>query len=182
MPATGRLWEREESLMRRTLLATAAAVALLSPTASWAGMDEAKAFLDTEINGLSTLSRADQEKEMQWYIDATAPFKGMNISVVSETIDTHVYESKVLAKAFSDITGINVTHDIIQEGDVVEKIQTQMQSGKNIYLVGGARTTASLINAGLVDELRLIAYPLIAGDGKALFASTERRRGRPERS
>ena len=38
--------------------------------------------------------------------------------------------SKVLAKAFTEITGIKVTHDLIQEGDVVEKIQTQMQSGE----------------------------------------------------
>lgn len=51
------------------------------------------------------------------------------------------------------------------------------QPGKDIYLVGGARTTASLIDAGLVDELRLIADPLIAGEGKALFATTFRRRG-----
>ena len=49
-------------------------------------------------------------------------------------------------------------------------------SGKDIYLVGGARTTASLIDAGLVDELRLIVYPLIVGDGKALFEATKRRR------
>jgi hypothetical protein len=28
-----------------------------------------------------------------------------------------------------------------------------------------------------VDALRLIVYPLIAGGGKALFATTERRRG-----
>jgi dihydrofolate reductase len=48
--------------------------------------------------------------------------------------------------------------------------------GKDIYLVGGARTTTSLIEAGLVDELRLIVYPLIAGKGLALFATTERRR------
>ena len=53
----------------------------------------------------------------------------------------------------------------------------KQQPGKDIYLIGGARTTASLIDAGLVDELRLIVYPLIAGDGKALFATTERRRG-----
>jgi len=53
----------------------------------------------------------------------------------------------------------------------------KQQPGKDIYLVGGARTTASLIDAGLVDELRLIVYPLIAGEGKALFATTERRRG-----
>jgi dihydrofolate reductase len=53
----------------------------------------------------------------------------------------------------------------------------KQRPGKDIYLVGGARTTASLIDAGLVDELRLIVYPLIAGGGKALFAATERRRG-----
>ena len=51
------------------------------------------------------------------------------------------------------------------------------QPGKDIYLMGGARTAASLIDAGLVDELRLIVYPLIAGDGKPLFATMERRRG-----
>jgi|SRR5215831_2773979 len=50
------------------------------------------------------------------------------------------------------------------------------QSGKDIYLVGGAGTAASLIDAGLVDELRLIVYPLIAGEGKALFATPGRRR------
>jgi dihydrofolate reductase len=49
------------------------------------------------------------------------------------------------------------------------------QPGKDIYLVGGARTTASLIDAGLVDELRLIVYPLIAGEGRALFGTTQRR-------
>ena len=51
------------------------------------------------------------------------------------------------------------------------------QPGKDIYLMGGARTAASLIDAGLVDELRLIVYPLIAGDGKPLFSTMERRRG-----
>ena len=42
---------------------------------------------------------------------------------------------------------------------------------------GGANVTASLMDAGLVDELRLIVYPLIAGEGKALFATNQRRRG-----
>jgi glycerol transport system substrate-binding protein len=100
---------------------------------AWADMEAAKQFLDTEIGDLSTLSRADQEAEMQWYIDAAKPFAGMEIKVVSETIATHEYESKVLAPAFTAITGIKVTHDLIGEGDVVEKLQTQMQSGENIY-------------------------------------------------
>jgi dihydrofolate reductase len=53
----------------------------------------------------------------------------------------------------------------------------KQQAGQHIYLVGGARTTASLIEAGLVDELRLIVHPLLAGKGKPLFAATESRRG-----
>lgn len=51
------------------------------------------------------------------------------------------------------------------------------QAGKDIYLVGGAKTTASLIDAGLVDELRLIVYALIAGAGRPLFATAQARRG-----
>ena len=48
--------------------------------------------------------------------------------------------------------------------------------GKDIYLIGGARTTSSLLDAGLVDELRLIVHPLIAGGGDKLFAAAGRRR------
>jgi dihydrofolate reductase len=51
----------------------------------------------------------------------------------------------------------------------------KQQAGKDIYLMGGAQTASSLIDAGLVDELRLIVYPLIGGEGRALFATTERR-------
>ncbi len=100
---------------------------------AWAGMEDAKTFLDAEIGDLSSLTRAEQEAEMQWFIDAAKPFAGMDIKVVSETITTHEYESKVLAPAFTAITGIKITHDLIGEGDVVEKLQTQMQSGQNIY-------------------------------------------------
>ncbi|MBA77806.1 MAG: ABC transporter substrate-binding protein [Tistrella sp.] len=120
--------------MRKHLMASTAALALLLAAGqAWAGMEEAKSFLDKEIGDQSVLSRADQEKEMQWFIDAAKPFAGMEIKVVSETITTHEYESKVLAPAFSAITGIKLTHDLIQEGDVVEKIQTQMQTGQNLY-------------------------------------------------
>ena len=43
--------------------------------------------------------------------------------------------------------------------------------------IGGVRTAASLIDAGVVDELRLITYPLIAGTrSDALFATAQRQR------
>jgi glycerol transport system substrate-binding protein len=110
------------------------ALALMATQApAWADIEAAKAFLDAEIGDQSTLDRAAQEAEMQWFIDAAAPYAGMEIKVVSETIDTHSYEASVLAPAFTAITGIKVTHDLIGEGDVVEKLQTQMQTGENIY-------------------------------------------------
>ncbi|KQI68982.1 ABC transporter substrate-binding protein [Loktanella sp. 3ANDIMAR09] len=112
---------------------TALGLALAMTQPAWADMAAAIEFLDAEIGDVSTLTRAEQEAEMQWFVDAAAPFQGMSINVVSETITTHEYESQVLAPAFSAITGINVTHDLIGEGDVVEKLQTQMQSGENIY-------------------------------------------------
>ncbi|MEP0261988.1 ABC transporter substrate-binding protein [Sulfitobacter sp.] len=112
---------------------TALAVTLgLLAGPAFADMDAAKKFLDEEIER-SALSREEQEAEMQFFIDAGEAFKGMDIKVVSETITTHEYEANVLAPAFTAITGINITHDLIGEGDVVEKLQTQMQSGENIY-------------------------------------------------
>lgn len=48
--------------------------------------------------------------------------------------------------------------------------------GRSVYLVGGARLVTSLLDAGLVDELRLTVHPLIVGAGKALFEKSEQRR------
>src|ERR1700750_3206673 len=105
----------------------AASVALASP--AFADDATAQRWIDSEFQP-STLSKADQLKELQWFEKAAQPFKGMEINIVSETITTHEYEARTLAKAFTEITGIKVKHDVIQEGDVVEKLQTQMQSGK----------------------------------------------------
>ena len=120
-------------MLRKSLLASAALVLTLSLQApAWADMAAAEKWIDEEFQP-STLSKEAQMEEMQWFVDAAAPFAGMEIKVVSETIPTHSYESETLTKAFEEITGIKVTHDLIQEGDVIEKLQTQMQSDENIY-------------------------------------------------
>src|SRR5688572_4818961 len=95
----------------------------------------ARRWIDQEFQP-STLSKEQQLAELRWFINAAAQLKAQGIaeiSVVSETITTHEYEAKTLARAFGEITGIRVKHDLIQEGDVVEKLQTSMQSGKSIY-------------------------------------------------
>ena len=58
---------------------------------------------------------------MQWFIEASKPLAGMEINVLSEDIPTHRYESGTLAKAFEEITGIKVNHQILGEGEVVRQ-------------------------------------------------------------
>ena len=71
--------------------------------------------------------------EMEWFIKASQPFKGMKVSCVSEILSIHEYESKTLTKAFADITGIQVNHEMMDEGLLVDKIEVEIQSGKPIY-------------------------------------------------
>ena len=121
--------------IRRLQLTALATAMLLLTGPSRADVKSAEKWVNTEFQP-STLTKQQQMDEMKWFMDAADKLKKKGIkeiSVVSETIDTHVYESKTLAKAFEEITGIKVKHDIIQEGDLVEKMQTSMQAGKSIY-------------------------------------------------
>ncbi len=79
------------------------------------------------------ISEEAQIKELKWFANVSKPFRGMDLRSVAETIKTHKWEAEVLTKAFEEITGIHVDHDIIDEGDVIEKLQTQMATGRRIY-------------------------------------------------
>ncbi|HKL19964.1 MAG TPA: hypothetical protein VJ905_13395 [Halalkalibaculum sp.] len=81
----------------------------------------------------SVLSKEEQRQELEWFAKAAEPYRGMHIKSVAEGIATHKWEADVLAKAFEDITGIKVTHDIIGEGEVVDRVQRQMQTGRKLY-------------------------------------------------
>ena len=88
------------------LLAGVALGALLAHAGpAFADMAAAERWVDSEFQP-STLSKDEQMKEMEWFINAAKPFVGMDIKVVSEPIDTHSYEAATLAKAFTEITGI----------------------------------------------------------------------------
>ncbi len=152
--------------MKRMLLSAAAAVALVSfASASFAGTKEAKTWIDKEFQP-STLSKSDQMKEMEWFIKAAAPFKGMEINVLSEGIPTHTYESTVLTKAFEEITGIKVNHQILGEGEVVQAVQTQMQTGRNLY--DAYVNDSDLIGTHSRLQLAVNLTDWMAGEGKGV--------------
>ena len=119
--------------MKRQLLATFVAAALTATTGQvFADMAAAEKWVNDEFQP-SAISKDEQMAEMEWFIKAAEPFKGMEVNVLSEGIPTHSYESETLTKAFEEITGIKVNHQILGEGEVVQAVQTQMQTGRNLY-------------------------------------------------
>lgn len=120
-----------QSLMLSTVIGASAMVLSLGANADEYS-DAVEKWVNKEFKR-STLTKEEQIEELKWFAEAAEPFRGMEINVVSETLATHKYESNVLAEAFSEITGIKLNHTLITEGNVIEKLQTQMQSGRNIY-------------------------------------------------
>ena len=102
----------------KSILGIAVTFLLAFSISAFAGESEAKKWVNDEFQP-STISKADQMKEMKWFINAAKPFQGMEINVLSETIPTHEYESKVLTKAFEEITGIKVNHQLLDIKEVV---------------------------------------------------------------
>ncbi len=156
--------------MRKYLYSAVAASAVIAGTHSaWADMAAAEKWVDEEFQP-SVLTREEQLAEMQWFIDAAAPYAGTEINVLSEGIPTHSYESETLTKAFEEITGIKVNHQILGEGEVVQAVQTQMQTQRNLY--DGYVNDSDLI--GTHSRLQL-AYNLteqMAGDWAATTSPT----------
>jgi len=50
------------------------------------------------------------------------------------------------------------------------------EPGKNVYVVGGPTLVTALLDADLLDELRLIVHPLLLGGGRPLFERLGKRR------
>jgi glycerol transport system substrate-binding protein len=136
---------------------------------AWAGMDEAKRWVEKEFQP-SVLTTDQQLKEMEWFVNAAKPFKGMEINVLSETIPTHEYESKVLAKAFEEITGIKVNHQVLGEGEVVQAVQTQMQTNRNLY--DAYINDSDLIGTHSRLQAAISLTDWIKGDGKDVTLPT----------
>lgn len=54
--------------------------------------------------------------------------------------------------------------------DAVPELQRlKEQAGKPLYIFGSGKLTQSLMNAGMIDEIRLCVAPIILGKGRQLF-------------
>lgn len=89
--------------------------------------------------------------------DEGAPyFNGVRKYVVSKTLKSADWNNSVLIR-----------------DNVVEEIQKiKKQDGTNITVHGSAQLAQFLLQNGLVDELRLLVYPVVIGDGQRLFTAS----------
>ncbi len=72
--------------------------------------------------------------------------------VLSTTLDKVGWESARLVREVSELRSV------------------KEQPGGAVYIIGGAALVSSLMNEGLIDEVRLIVHPIILGSSKGLFA------------
>lgn len=72
--------------------------------------------------------------------------------VLSTTLDKVGWESARLVREVSELRSV------------------KEQPGGAVYIIGGAALVSSLMNEGVIDEVRLIVHPIILGSGKGLFA------------
>ena len=150
--------------MSRKLFVTAFAALFAFGSSAQADMAAAEKWIDEEFQP-SSLSRSDQLAEMEWFIEAAKPYAGMEINVLSETIPTHTYESETLTRAFEEITGIKVNHQLLGEGEVVQAVQTQMQTQRNLY--DGYVNDSDLIGTHARLQLAYNLSDQMAGDWAA---------------
>jgi dihydrofolate reductase len=64
---------------------------------------------------------------------------------------------------------------LIGENVAEELFELKQQSGKDITISGSGALVRSLLDDGLIDELKLMVHPVVVGSGKRLFEDGEKR-------
>ena len=78
--------------------------------------------------------------------------------VVSGTLESADWQNSTLIPAASAFAGI---------------AELKQQAGQNIGMTGSGTLVSSLLREGLLDELHLFVFPLVAGSGKRLFGACD---------
>jgi dihydrofolate reductase len=79
-----------------------------------------------------------------------------------------VFSSRELPRAAQSVR-------IVAEDAAEFTARLKATEGGTVWCVGGAQIDAALLDAGLVDEIRLFVQPVLLGDGIPLFATPHAR-------
>ena len=139
--------------------------------------DDYGSWLMTQIDACVLVGRMYPLYEQFWTHIASAPDEIHPLSghvPTAAEVEWSRFAAKtphyVVSSTLKSVTWPNTR--ILKDLDAVAAMKREQ--GKGLYLMGGSAIVGAAIDAGLVDELRLIVYPLIVGEGKALFSSSAR--------
>jgi dihydrofolate reductase len=83
----------------------------------------------------------------------------------------------VVSEALEEPLGWN-NSTLIRGSEFAEAVaELRRQPGKDITIIGSGALVRSLLEDGLLDELRLMVHPVVLGGGKRLFENGEDRKG-----
>ncbi|WP_414504892.1 dihydrofolate reductase family protein [Streptomyces sp. NEAU-L66] len=124
--------------------------------------NQSNAYIDTLLFG-----RRGYEHMAAFWPNATGPdpeivafMNRVEKVVVSSTLEKAEWDNTTLVRA-DDLAG------------TVKALK--QRPGNEIALFGSVTLTASLLELGLIDELRMLVNPIILGEGRSLFSTLNRR-------
>jgi dihydrofolate reductase len=136
----------------------------------WANVDEEffefsnrqDAYIDTLLFG-----RAGYEHMAAYWPDATEP--DLEIAAFMNSVEK-VAVSSTLERADWNNTTLVSGEDLAGTVTALKE-----RPGREIGIFGSVKLTASLLELGLVDELRIIVNPILLGEGHSLYETLTRR-------
>jgi dihydrofolate reductase len=135
--------------------------------------DEFNEFAISQCRDVSTLlfGRITYEGMASYWPTPEAHEGDSLVADFMNTVPKVVFSASLQEATWQNTTLVN--------GDAVEAVaqlkQESRQDAKHLALFGSPTLTASLIEAGLVDELRVMVMPILIGGGKSLFTGLKDR-------
>ena len=121
----------------------------------------AKLTLD---EALSTSALLLGRRSYQWFA-ARWPSRSGELADRLNRMPKYVVSSTLEAPKWNNST--------VLKGDVVDEVaKLKQRLGGGIVIAGSIQLVRTLIEHDLVDELRLMIYPVVLGDGERLFVET----------
>jgi len=127
-------------------------------------------FAISQINDIGTLlfGRATYEGMAAYWPTPEAVETDPAVAGLMNGIDKVVFSNTLTSADWQNST--------LVAGDAVKAIKDlKQQPGKHLALFGSPTLTASLLEAGLVDEVRVMVNPILLGGGKSLYQGLAQR-------
>ena len=126
--------------------------------------EEFNEFAIDQLNEIDTLlfGRVTYEGMASYW---PTPFAKENDPVVADKMNT--IPKIVFSKTLDKVEWSNSR--LVKENIAEEVSQLKQQQGRDLAIFGSANLAVSLLEMGLIDELRIMVNPVVLGAGKSLF-------------